>query len=203
LRKRHRVMLAVIGGLAAGITQSQAQTPPRASIRGTVASVAGNVVQVTTRQGVVAVDLSAATKFGDVTYAKMTDIKPGSFVGSAAVPQPDGTLKALEVHVFAPDLRGTGEGSRAWQGDGRTGTMTNGTVGDLVVTNGRTMTVTYHGGQKKIVVPPDVPIVFVDAGSAADLKPGEHIHAVGQKGADGVLSALRVLIGRDGVVPPM
>jgi hypothetical protein len=202
LNKQILAVLAVGGLLAGGVVQARAHT--RTSVRGTVTSIAGNVVQIKTRQGnLIAVDLSAGTKFGDVSYAKITDIKPGSFIGTAAVPQADSTLRALEVHVFAPDLRGTGEGSRAWQGDGRTGTMTNGTVGDLIVTNGRTMTVSYHGGQKRIVVPADVPIVFVEAGAQADLAPGEHIIAFGQQGADGAVAALRVLIGRNGVVPPM
>jgi hypothetical protein len=202
LKTKSLIFLAALGVVAGASLPVYAQSMAR--VRGTITSVKGDVAQITTRQGqVIAVDLSANTKFGDVTYAKITDIKPGSFIGTAAVPQPDGTLKALEVHVFAPALRGSGEGNRAWQGDGRKGSMTNGTVGDLVVTNGRTMTVSYHGGQKRIVVPADVPIVFIDAGSRADFLPGEHIIAFGQKGSDGALSAARVLVGRDGVVPPM
>jgi hypothetical protein len=194
--------IALVSAIAVGDGQVHAQTLSR--VRGILTSVKGDVAQVTTFQGVVVVvDLVPRTKFADVTYAKITDIKPGSFVGSAAVPQPDGSLKALEVHVFAPALRGSGEGNRAWQGDGRTGSMTNGTVGDLVLTNGRTMTVNYHGGQKKIVVPLDVPIVFIDAGSRADFVLGEHIVVFGEKGAGGALKADRVLVGRDGLVPPM
>jgi Domain of unknown function (DUF5666) len=203
LKKPILVALAAAGILANGVMQAQAQPPAR--VRGVVTAINGDTAQLTTRQGaVISVDLTADTKFGDVTYAKITDIKPGSFVGTAAVPQPDGTLKALEVHVFAPDLRGSGEGTRAWQGgDGRTGSMTNGTVGDLIGTTGRTLTITYKGGQKRVIVPADVPIVFVEAGSRVDLTPGEHVIAFGQKAADGSLTAQRVLIGRGGVVPPM
>jgi hypothetical protein len=194
--------IALLCAITIGGGQVQAQALSR--VRGTVTSVNGDVAQVTTRQGaVVTVDLGASTKFADVTYAKITDIKPGSFVGSAAVPQPDGSLKALEVHVFAPALRGSGEGNRSWQEDGRAGSMTNGTVGDLVVTNGRTMTVSYHGGQKKIVVPPDVPIVFIDAGTRADFLQGEHIIVFGEKSPGGALTAEHVLVGRNGLVPPM
>ncbi|MCB8878120.1 DUF5666 domain-containing protein [Acidisoma silvae] len=191
-----------LGIVAVGAGSVQAQTSQRT--RGTVTSVKGDVAQVTTHQGaIISIDLTTDTKFADVTYAKITDIKPGSFVGTAAVPQSDGTLKALEVHVFASALRGSGEGNRAWQGDGRTGSMTNGTVGDLVVANGRTMTVSYHGGQKKIVVPPDVPIVFIDSASRLEFVKGQHIIVFGHKGGDGNLTADRILIGRDGLVPPM
>ncbi|MCB8883672.1 hypothetical protein ACELLULO517_25710 [Acidisoma cellulosilytica] len=194
--------VATLSLIAVDAGKVQAQTLSR--VRGIVTALKGDVAQITTHQGnIIAVNLSANTKFADVTYAKISDIKPGSFIGTAAVPQPDGSLKALEVHVFAAALRGSGEGTRAWQGDGRKGSMTNGTVGDLVVTNGRTMTVSYRGGQKKIVVPSDVPIVFIDAGSLADLTPGEHIIVFGENGTDGTLAAERVLIGRNGLVPPM
>jgi hypothetical protein len=201
---RHPIIavLALGASLATGLVQAEAQV--RASVRGTVDAINGETVEVMTRQGVkVTVDLTASTKFGDVSYAKITDIQPGSFVGTAAVPQPDGSLKALEVHVFAPDLRGSGEGSRPWEGNGRKGSMTNGTVGDVVVTNGRTMTVRYKGGEKTIVVPADVPIVYIEAGKQTDIVTGSHIIALGEKGADGSLAAMRVLVGRNGVVPPM
>ena len=82
------------------------------------------------RSTVVTVMLPAGVKILSVSRASLTDIKPDSFVGTAATPRPDGTLKALEVHIFAPSLRGSGEGFRPWQGAaGATGTMTNGTVG--------------------------------------------------------------------------
>jgi Domain of unknown function (DUF5666) len=201
-----RVLAALAIGVSfiGAIGPAAAQATPPARVKGAITAIKGDVLTVTTRQGTtVIVDLAPSTAVADVTYAKITDIKPGSFIGTAAVPQPDGTLKALEVHVFAPDLRGTGEGNRAWQGDGRKGSMTNGTVGDLIVTDGRMMTVTYHGGQKKILVPADVPIVFIERGAATDLTVGAHIIAFGPKGADGAIDAARVLVGRNGVVPPM
>ena len=195
-------VLALGAVLAGGLVAASAAQPSR--VRGTIGAITGNSLTISTRNGdKVLLDLTAATAVGDVSYAKITDIKPGSFIGTAAVPQPDGTLKALEVHVFAPDLRGTGEGSRAWQGDGRKGTMTNGTVGDLVVTHGRMMTVTYHGGEKKISIPADVPIVYIERGAQADLVAGAHIIGFGAKNPDGSVTALRVLVGRKGVVPPM
>ena len=85
-------------------------------------------------------------------------IKPGSFIGTAAMPQPDGTLKAREVHVFPEAMRGTGEGHRPWD-LGTGGTMTNGTVGDFAVANGRMLTLTYKDGEQKVFVPENVPVI--------------------------------------------
>ena len=132
-----------------------------------------------------------------VSNGAIGDIKPGSFIGSAAVPQPDGTLKALEVHVFPPSMNGVGEGSYAW--DLTPGsTMTNGTVSDLVAVHGRTMTVKYSGGgEKTITVPEDVPT------DRAPLVAGAHVVLAPVKGADGTLTASRINVGLDGIVPPM
>jgi hypothetical protein len=194
--------LILVAAFTNAIAHSEAQTP--SAVRGRLVAVQGNSLDVTTRQGkVIVINLTATTGVTDVTYAKITDIKMGSFIGSAAIPQGDGTLKALEVHVFAPDLNGTGEGSRAWVRDGKKGTMTNGTVGDLVLADGRILTVRYHGGEKRIVVPAGVPIVYVERGTMADLAVGAHVIAFGPKGPDRAITALRVLVGKNGLVPPM
>ena len=133
--------------------------------------------------------------------ATLADIKPGSFVGSAAMPQADGSQKALEVHIFAESQRGTGEGHRPFTVPNST--MTNGTVGDMVTaTDGGTLIVKYKDGEKKIVVPPGVPIVRYEIGDRSELKPGVHITALNAvKKADGAIEAPRLNVGRDGLVP--
>ena len=138
-----------------------------------------------------------------VTKAAIGDIKSGTFIGCAAVPQPDGTLKALEVTVFPASMNGTGEGSYAWDLT-PTSTMTNGTVSGVVVSNGRVMTVNYQGGEKKIYVPRDVPIVRLQPENDHSLlKPGAHVLVMPAKAADGMLSAGRINVGENGTVPPM
>ncbi len=135
---------------------------------------------------------------------KVSDIKPDSFIGTAAAPQPDGTLKALEVHVFDASLRGSGEGFRPWQGaDGKTGTMTNGTVGTLVNANGHTMTVKYQNGEKTVVVPDDVPVVTLSPGNRSQLVTGAHIVLFPAPGGTMPLVAGRIIAGVNGTVPPM
>ncbi len=185
-----------------GATTALAQTnPPPVRLRGTIESFAGNDLKMKTRNGQeTVVHLTDATPIAGVFNAKLGDIKPGSFIGSAAAPQPDGTLRALEVTVFPPGQHG-GEGSYAWDLT-PTSTMTNGTVGDLVVSDGRTMTVSYPNGKKKLFVPTDVPIVSFEASDRSKLVPGAHVTVFGTKAADGSVTPLRVQVGENGVVPP-
>ena len=103
-----------------------------------------------------------------LTVAQPDNIKEGSYIGTAAVPQADGTLKALEMQVFPASMRGVGEGTRDWD-LGAGSSMTNGTVGSLVNANGRTITITYKGGEKKVVVPDDVPFVTYEPADRSGL----------------------------------
>ena len=148
------------------------------------------------------VKIDKATQVRAVTLAKITDIQAGSYIGTAAIPQPDGSQKALEVHVFPPAMAGTGDGHRAFD-LAPNSTMTNGTVGDLVVSNGRTLTLKYKGGEKKIIVPDDVPIVNLLPGDKSLLKVGTKVVMFAKKDADGSLSAGFISAGKDGVTPPM
>ena len=188
--------LSLISGIAAAET-------PVTRTRGTIEQVADQSLALKTRDGkTVTVNLAADTKLIGASHAEVGDIKPNSYIGSAAVPQSDGSLKALEVSVFDPSLRGTGDGHYDWD-LGKNSTMTNGAVGDLVVSDGRTMTVKYNGGEKKIVVPDDVPIVALAPGDRSLLKPGARVIVIAHKSDDGSLTAVAVVAGQDGVVPPM
>jgi hypothetical protein len=172
-------------------------------VRGTITAVSGNMVKVHTGDGGdIDVRLAADTPIRGVALADIADIRPGSYVGTAAVPQRDGTSRALEVHVFPGSMRGAGEGSRPWD-LGQNSTMTNGTVGSVVVSNGRTITVDYPDGQKRIVVPADVPIVSLDKGDRSLLVSGAHVVLFAHRNPDGVLAADFISAGRNGVVPPM
>jgi hypothetical protein len=195
-----RVILAVAALAAVGVSSASAQQTVR--IRGTIEKVDGNTVVVKATDGAdVTLTLTANAAIVGVNKASLADIKPGSFVGSAAMPQPDGSQKALEVHIFAESQRGTGEGHRPYTTPGST--MTNGTVGDMVTaTDAGTLTVKYKEGEKKIVVPPNVPIVRYEVGDRSELKPGVHVTALNAvKKQDGSIEAPRLNVGRDGLVP--
>jgi hypothetical protein len=191
------VLLAVVGAGSAW-----AQQPQTVRVRGAIEKVDGNVVTVKSADGAeVTLTLTANAVIVGVVKATLAEIKPGSFVGSAAMPQADGSQKALEVHIFAETQRGTGEGHRPYTIPNST--MTNGTVGDMVTgADGQSLTVKYKDGDKKIVVPPGIPIVRYEIGDRSELKPGVHITALNAvKKPDGSIEAPRLNVGRDGLVP--
>ncbi|WP_213880495.1 hypothetical protein [Pseudomonas sp. dw_358] len=188
--------------LSAAVMASAADMPIVKPLRGTVDSVDGNSLTFTTRAGAhQTIGLTDKTGIRLVSKTDISSIKSDSFIGSAATPQPDGSLKALEVTVFEASLKGSGEGHYGWQNaDGSTGTMTNGTVGKLANANGRTLTVAYKGGEKQLMVPQDVPIAYVEMGKVDQLTKGAKV--VVFPGEDGK-TARGVAVGKDGFQPPM
>ena len=201
---------AAVVGLALGalaplgvVPSARAQAVPAGRVRGTIAAVtADRLTVIDTRGQSVALAMSAGTPLIAIAPARIEDIKPGSYIGTAALPQPDGTLMAMEIQVFPEAMRGVGEGHRAWdlQPDS---TMTNGTVGEVVGTSGRKLTLTYKGGQKTVTVPPAAPIITYEPATPAMLAVGAHVIVFVSKTADGTLRADRIGIGKDGLVPPM
>jgi len=183
-----------------------AQRTPSASLRATIESVSadGATLETHARSGEErAVHLDEKTRLILVVPDSLADVKQGAFIGVAAVPGDGDTLKALEVHIFPEAMRGTGEGFRPFDLKPDS-SMTNGAVDARVDgVNGETLTVSYKGGQKKIVIPPGIPVVGFAPGARADLKAGAAIIARGTKRADGSIDAVAVLVGKDGLVPPM
>jgi len=183
-------------------TAAWAQQPQTQRLRGTVEKIEGDTVSVKQRDGAVAT-LTLASNVQVVGVAKATaaDIKEGSYIGSGAVPQADGSQKAVEVHIFADVQRGTGEGHRPWNG-APDGTMTNGEVGSAVSgVEGPGITVKYKGGEKKLVVGPSTPIVKYIISDKSELKQGSSINITNAvKKTDGTFEAARVQVGRDGLV---
>ncbi len=197
-----RTIAAALGfGLIGGVPALA--DSPVVRVRGTIESVAADRVTIKPRTGpAVTVRFADAMKVAAADTARIGDIKPDSYIGTAAVPQPDGTLKALEVAVFAPSMRGTGDGHYPWDLE-KESTMTNGAVGALAGTAGRTITVTYKGGEKTITVPEDVPIVSLNPSDISIIAAGARVVAVTKADAVGVATADRIIVGRNGTVPPM
>ncbi len=208
MHTRHRLAGLLLSSLmlCSGIAAA-AQAPGKAiaPLRGTIDKVSDAQLQLTDRKGEkLEVKLNDKTHVYIVSKGSTEDIKPDSIIGTAAVPQADGNLKALEVHVFAASLRGTGEGHSPWESaDGKINTMTNGTIGKLVNANGRTLTVKYGDQQKNVIVPDDTPVVTIDPGDRSLLKPGTHIVLFSATDDQGERVATRISAGKDGTVPPM
>ncbi len=198
--------IAFAAALVLAVTPAFAQNPPIATARATVQSIDadGSALAVHTRSGEdQTIHLGPKTRFVLVVPASLTDVKPGSFVGVAAAPGEGNELKAMEVHIFPEAMRGTGEGFRPFD-LGPKSSMTNGNIAARVdATTGPKLTVTYKGGEQTIVVDPKTPIVAFEPGARTDLKPGAAIIARGTKQGDGSIVAGFVLVGKDGLVPPM
>lgn len=200
-----RAVLAALAAIAVLATVAWAQQAPPVRIRGSVEAVDGPVLSIKTREGnSVKVRMTDNVAVFAVVKTALSEIKTGSYIGVTAMPEPDGTQKAVAVHIFPENQRGAAEGFRPW--DLRpNSTMTNATVAETVAgTDGQHILVKYKDGEKKVVVPPDTPIVTFVAGDKSEVKPGARIIIFGAtKKDDGTLEANRVNVGRDGITPPM
>jgi hypothetical protein len=192
--------LTFLATLAVSAAVAQQQT---VRLRGVIERVDGNTVTAKSDKGdELKINLADKMLVVEVVQASIVDIKEGSFIGSGAMPQPDGSQKAIEVHIFAESMRGTGEGFRPWDGAPNS-TMTNGTVGTTVTgVHGPVVTVKYKDGEQKIVVTPNVPIVRYEIGNMSAVKPGAAFTVVAAaKQPDGSFNISRINVGRDDVVP--
>jgi hypothetical protein len=178
-----------------------AQQPPQ-GVRGTIDKVEGSTIFIKQAQGPdVSVKLLANGNVFGVKVATLADVKPNDFIGVGAMPQPDGSQKAILVTIFAESLRGTGEGFRPWDRPGST--MTNGTAGDLVSSvNGQVVMVKYKGGEQKVIIGPDAKIRMYVSGTTDELKPGAKVAVLrADKAPDGSLQTARVNVGIGDMVP--
>jgi hypothetical protein len=213
------LVLALFASVATA--EQPAQQPEH--VRGDITAVSGNTLRVKTRGGQeVAVALAPDVKVAAVKKADLDAIAEGVFVGTTAVPQPDGSLRAVEVHLFAESMRGTGEGFRPWDlqpnstmtnatvarsepqaGPPSGGTMTSATVTGVGKTGGgRMLQLRYPGGEKTVNVPANTPVVKLEPSDRSALRAGDHLFAIAARRPDGTLVAQRVTVG-EAVAPPM
>ena len=199
-----RVLLASLMAMSV-LGSAWAQQSPTVRIRGAIEAVDGSLLTVKSREGTeMKVRLTDNVAVFGVAKTTISEIKPGSYIGVSAMPEPDGAQRALAVQIFPESQRGVAEGFRPW--DLRpNSTMTNATVAETVAgTDGEIILVKYKDGEKKVLVPPDTPIVSFVAGDRSELKPGARIIIFSAtRKDDGTLEAARVNVGRDGITPPM
>lgn len=186
-------------------------------VRGQVTAAEGRLLTVRTREGATErVELAPEGRVLAVAPSGLGAIEAGTYVGTAAVPGSDGRLTALEVLVFPDAMRGANEGHFAWDLAPES-TMTNATVATTTLAaevdgaagaaggdGGRVLTLRYPGGERTVVVSPEAPVVAPGPGEPELLRPGSHVFVPGAtRRTDGVLTAGAVVVGRDGLVPPM
>lgn len=194
--------VALIASLAF-VADVLAQSPPT-RLRGSIAAIDGTTATIATREGnQVPVKLADNWMVMLVSPMTMADIKENSFVGIASLKGPDGVLNALEVLVFPEAARGSNEGHYPWDLQPES-MMTNATVASVAAApDGQTLTLKYKDGAQTIKVKPGTPIVTFAPGDRADAKVGAKVFLGATKGADGGLTAGRLLVGKDGLTPPM
>ena len=202
-----RLLTAALAVTVLSATSVMAQQPQRLS--GEIQRVDGNMVFAKARDGSpLTIKLADKVIVTAVLKATVADIRPGAYIGSGAVPQADGSQKAVEVHIFAESQRGQGDGHRpGWYG-AQNGTMTNGAVeptGAVLASAGGgepSFIVKYKEGDKRIVVPANAHIVRYEVGSQADVKAGvQFAMQAAVKQADGTFTSDRINVGRDGGRP--
>ncbi|MSP00872.1 MAG: hypothetical protein EXR07_07465 [Acetobacteraceae bacterium] len=192
-------LLAGVSGAAA-----LAQTAPPVRVRGTIASLDGNTLNVKARDGqMLAIVLTDPLVVMTVKKAELSEIGPNTYIGTTTRTAADGKLTAIEVRIFPESMRGSGEGHRDW--DLEPGSkMTNGTVtGAVTGASGRELTFGHKDGANTVFVPPSAGIMTYVTGARTDLKAGEVVFIAATKNAEGKWTAARVNVGKDGVAPMM
>lgn len=200
--------LAVVSVLASSMLTSSAwaqKSPTSSRIRGAIESVDGKTMDIKTREGTeVKVNMTDDIAVIGIAKTSLSEIKQGSYIGVSGMPQPDGSQKAIAIHIFPEAMRGAAEGFRDW--DLRpNSTMTNATVAQTVAgVDGQVIDVKYKDGEKKIQVTPDTAIVAFVNGDKSEIKPGAKIIIFGTTKKDnGSLETNRIGVGLDGITPPM
>lgn len=199
--------LAVAGlALVLGATAALAQQPQTVRVRGTIEKVDGNVMTVKSRDG-----STLTIKQGDnfraqgLAKATLDDIPVDTFIGVTAMPEPDGSLKALAIHIFTAQQRSVVPHRHGPWDLQPNSTMTNAVVdAKVAAADGNVLTVKYPSGEKKIVVTPQTAIVKVVPAEVSEVKPGAHVIIMAAaRQPDGSLVAPNIYVGKDGIRPPM
>jgi hypothetical protein len=210
------IKMITLGFLALVIAMSGsavAKAAPPLPIRGTIDTVMGSTLEVTETSGAkISLTLAPGVTVTDVVPASLADVKPGIYVGTAAMKQAGGIYRAMELQIFPESMRGIGLGTRAWNLKPHS-TMTNGTVGGMAQAGGTvgtvsgsgdlTLTINDGSGTKTVLVPSGVPVVTYVPGTVAQLLPGAHVLIFPMKASDGRLMTSRINVGKNGLVPPM
>jgi hypothetical protein len=190
--------------LVFSVAMAVAQQPQIVRLRGAIESVNGKTLTMKGRDGTtMSMQLPDGVAVRGLEKKTVADVKQGGFVGITAMPLPDGTQKAVEIHIFPESMRGTGEGHRPWDLMPNS-TMTNGNIDSAVASvDGKELVLKYKDGEKKFIMPANIEVVMFVPGSTADLKPGEKVFVVAKKLPDGTLEPQFITVGHNGVNPPM
>lgn len=200
---RWQLRALVVGSIALRILAGPAIAQETVRIRGTIERVDGSTYVVRSRDGHVhALALATDASVAASVKSTINDIRPGLYIGIAAMPRSNGSLQALEAHIFDESMRGTGEGHGAWDLLPKS-TMTNAVVEEIVgAVDGYAITLRYKDGQQRIAIPAATTVVTYLPGTVGELNPGAAVFVPSAvKQSDGTVRAQRVMVGRN-IAPP-
>jgi hypothetical protein len=201
------------------VTPAVAQDAPTPAlhVRGTIVSSSATSIVVSTTSGNDTIAFGPQTNIVGLVSSSIAKVAPGDFIGTAVAPQPNGSLRALEVTIFPPALKGTGEGFYPWDKQ-QNSMMANATVQNVATRQnmmanatvqsvgagaaGKTVQLTYNGGTKTVTIPPNVPVVAIQPGSKALLTAGAHVFVIASRDPSGLVAS-QISVGENGIVPPM
>jgi hypothetical protein len=184
-------------------------------VDGTVVSATATSIVVATASGSKTVALAPKMRFFGLTNSSLDKVTQGSFIGTTVAPQPDGTFKSVEVHIFAPSLRGTGEGFTKMGGPGKhmmanstvktvshsANMMANSTVRTVGPSNGgKTISMVFPSGTKSITIPANTKVTYIEPGTKAMLAPGAHVLLLTTSTKAGLV-ANTIVVGEHGATP--
>lgn len=199
----NRLSIAFLCGVLV-LASSMASAQNTLRVRGTISDFDGTVLSVKSREGEnLKLQLTESTTVSYPKAVKLSEIKPGDYIGTTATPDSEGRLVAREVHLFAETARGSGEGHFSWDMEPRS-TMTNANLTKMVTAaNGQELTLEYKDGTQKILVPEGVPVVTAVPGDRSLLQPAVYVFISVRVAADGSMTATRIQASKDGIKPPM
>jgi hypothetical protein len=201
MMSRLTLLIALLGSLLAG-TLATAQQPPTTRVRGIIENFDGTTLDVKSRDGAgVKIKLAGDARVTGVSRMKLEDVKQGSYIGVAGMPEADGSQRAISVMIFPESARVLGDGHYPYDLQANS-TMTNAAVSELVqANNGETLTVKYKDGEKKIILTSETQYGTFSPGSKDELKAGVKVIITATKAEDGSLQSNRMIYGRDGFTP--
>lgn len=211
-----RIVVSLLAILLAAPQIAGAASSPTTRISGTIVSMGAGTLTVDSSSGRQTVKVDKGTRLFGVDHSSLDKVTAGAFIGTTVAPQPNGTYTSIEVHIFAPALRGTGEGFTKMN-DSDHHMMANATVRTVAqphmmanstvktagtTASGKTITMTFPSGKKVINIPSSVPVVYIERATPAMLVRGAHVQVVAEE-RSGTLTAHYVIVGEHGMVPPM
>ena len=177
----------------------------QANVRGQVVALDGSELTVKTKDATVKVTMADNFRVFSVVKSDLSKIGPGTWIGTAAVPQADGTYRALEIQLF--DQANHPNESDAPYDLAPASTMTNAAITTMTVATvgtveGRMIVFKLKDGDKKVFVPLSAPVVAFEPGAKTAIVPGANVTVLARRSPDGAYAGGAIAVGKDGIIPP-